>query len=343
MRSILLTALVTLGALFPTLVAPSGAAGQERSREEPELSLASNLVEVLVTVVDAKGRPVGGLTRSSFEIFEDGARQEIAHFDDRGPLALGVVLDATGMAPETVDATLGALRRSRLVAERAAEVSFVAFNARASIAMNFVATADRVLPELTFSNARRPPTIREAIARAETALRAAPGSRKLVLIITEGGASVGPREIANGVEGGRAQLYAVFPTAPDTYRGQGAEPRLDGGAAAPWWRAYSFDAVDRNVTRAAVSSIARRSGGRALYALPAGDAVCVDLFDKIGDETTSQYMLGYYPSSTSAGWHRVAVRLVPKALGKGLAIRHRSGYRVVRPEELPHAPARQTN
>lgn len=51
---------------------------------------------VSVTVTDANGRLITGLTRNDFEIFEDGDRQPITQFtDQRVPVSLGVMLDAS--------------------------------------------------------------------------------------------------------------------------------------------------------------------------------------------------------------------------------------------------------
>src|SRR5688500_4429386 len=53
-------------------------------------------VQVTVTVVDAGGRLITGLTRDDFEILEDDVPQAITQFSDqRVPVSLGVLLDAS--------------------------------------------------------------------------------------------------------------------------------------------------------------------------------------------------------------------------------------------------------
>lgn len=70
-------------------------------------------VEVTVTVVDARGRIVTGLTRDDFSIYEDGQRQQVATFSDaRAPVSLGVLLDVSdSMAGQPIVDARAALNR----------------------------------------------------------------------------------------------------------------------------------------------------------------------------------------------------------------------------------------
>ena len=53
-------------------------------------------VQVSVTVTDANGRLITGLSRDDFEVFEDGTPQPITVFtDERVPISLGVLLDSS--------------------------------------------------------------------------------------------------------------------------------------------------------------------------------------------------------------------------------------------------------
>jgi Ca-activated chloride channel family protein len=70
------------------------AAAELAARQEtPQARFSSQvqLVEVYATVIDAKGEPVTGLSRDDFEVYEDGARQEISAFA-AGEFPLTVVL-----------------------------------------------------------------------------------------------------------------------------------------------------------------------------------------------------------------------------------------------------------
>ena len=55
-----------------------------------------DIVQVTVSVTDANGRLITGLTKDDFQIFEDGVEQNITQFTDkRVPVSLGLLLDAS--------------------------------------------------------------------------------------------------------------------------------------------------------------------------------------------------------------------------------------------------------
>jgi Ca-activated chloride channel family protein len=55
-----------------------------------------DIVQVTVSVTDALGRLITGLTQSDFQVFEDGVEQTITQFtDQRAPVSLGMLLDAS--------------------------------------------------------------------------------------------------------------------------------------------------------------------------------------------------------------------------------------------------------
>jgi Ca-activated chloride channel family protein len=64
--------------------------------DTPRFRTAVQTVQVTVTVTDANGRLITGLTKEDFQIFEDGAPQEVTQFTaERVPVSLGMMLDAS--------------------------------------------------------------------------------------------------------------------------------------------------------------------------------------------------------------------------------------------------------
>jgi Ca-activated chloride channel homolog len=64
--------------------------------QAPRFRARITTIPVTVTVTDAAGRLITGLTREDFEVYEDGIREPITQFtDQRVPVSLGVVIDSS--------------------------------------------------------------------------------------------------------------------------------------------------------------------------------------------------------------------------------------------------------
>lgn len=113
--TVLLTALHAIDALPRQQIQPRDAhasSGQDKrpnpgpqakvpdtASQQPNdnLQLQARLVSMTVTISDSLGRFVTGLQKKNFEVFDDGVKQEIAHFSDEdAPLTLGIVYDVSG-------------------------------------------------------------------------------------------------------------------------------------------------------------------------------------------------------------------------------------------------------
>lgn len=81
--------------------------------QAPAFRSGVETVLVTVTVTDANGRLITGLTKGEFEVYEDGQRQPITQFtDQRVPVALGVLLDISdSMFGQPIVDARGALDR----------------------------------------------------------------------------------------------------------------------------------------------------------------------------------------------------------------------------------------
>ena len=74
-----------------------------QSRSRP-LQVNVNLVLVPVTVTDQQNRPVLGLTKPDFAIYEDSVEQPIRYFStDDEPISLGVLLDVSGSMKNKIE------------------------------------------------------------------------------------------------------------------------------------------------------------------------------------------------------------------------------------------------
>ncbi len=92
LRMIFLTLLFSFGTSLPGL-------GQEKKAVDADevIRVDTQLVDVPISAVDAKGAPVRGLDASNFVIYEDGKRQEIVDFSTTTePFEVALLLDTSG-------------------------------------------------------------------------------------------------------------------------------------------------------------------------------------------------------------------------------------------------------
>src|SRR5947207_12782552 len=66
------------------------------AQDEP-IRVESSLVRLNVGVVDQKGRPITSLNKGSFDLYEDGIKQEITRFEpSETPFSVAILLDMSG-------------------------------------------------------------------------------------------------------------------------------------------------------------------------------------------------------------------------------------------------------
>jgi len=73
-------ALIVIACLLSCVVPLRTGLTQQQKPEETVIRLETELVQIDMVVTDKDGKPVGGLRREDFELYEDGKRQTITHF-----------------------------------------------------------------------------------------------------------------------------------------------------------------------------------------------------------------------------------------------------------------------
>ena len=295
----------------PRLAAVSlavGLAAAPAGAGQAVFSAQTSLVNVAVTVEDAQGRPIDGLTPRDFVLTEDGRRQKIEMCArmGKGATSLDVAL-----LVDTSDSMLETLRRSQDVAVRflsslpnAQEIIVVFFD-QAQILEHF----DREHPEALFERVRTLPeggntAVRDAIAFSLRALSESNGRSALVLL-TDGIDTVSatdPAALDRAVQSHAVTIYPVAYPAP-----------ADG------------DGPDPQEALKDLARLAQVSGGR-LFKLPS-EAALPGVLDEIAADLRSQYVLGFTPDASGAPGRVRKISVKVSGHGK-VVVRHRVGYRL---------------
>src|SRR5438309_11041356 len=87
---IILPGLLTLPFALPAQEPPHGS--EPSTEPATTLKVDVKLVNVFVTVTDAHGSPVAGLTKENFTLQEDGREQKISVFDKQSAVPLSIAL-----------------------------------------------------------------------------------------------------------------------------------------------------------------------------------------------------------------------------------------------------------
>lgn len=289
------------------LAAASPAAAQTL----PVFTAETGLVNVAVSVEDAQGKPIEGLTARDFVVTEDGRRQKIdmcARMGEGGNPSTS--LDVA-LLVDTSDSMLATLRRSQDVTVR-----FLTNlpNAQDIIVVFFDQTQrlerfDREHPEALFERVRTLPeggntAVRDAIVYSLRELSSSNGRSALVLL-TDGIDTVSTTSILALDKALQSHAVTIYPVAyPASESGDGPDPQ---------------DALKE------LARLAQISGGK-LFKLP-NEAALGPALDEIVADLRSQYVLGFAPDPSGAPGRVRKISVKVSGHGK-VVVRHRVGYRL---------------
>lgn len=262
----------------------------------------ADVVQVAATVLDKDGKPMRGLTRDSFRIFEDGVEQALSHFiGPDAPSDLVVAVDTSAsmgqsmsVCRDAVKAFLGGLRPDD-------HLTLLAFN------------------DNLFTLARREtnPT-----ARLKAVERLTPWGGTALYDVTLRGLQL------LGQQGGRHALVA-FTDGEDTSSHATAEDvdRRVQITDVPIYVVAQGRGIKERRLKQVLNRLADLTGGRAFYTQRIEELE--GAFAEIADDLASQYVLGYEPRNLvrDGSWRTIRVEVV----GTRRTVRARQGYRAEPP------------
>ena len=276
-------------------------------------SAETSLVNVAVTVEDAHGRPIDGLTARDFVLGEDGRTQKIEMCARMGAGGGRSTSLDVALLVDTSDSMLETLRRSQ---ETAVRFLTSLPNAQEIIVVFFDQTQrlehfDREHPEALFERLKTIPdggntALRDAIVFSLKALGTSNGRSALVLL-TDGIDTVSTTSLPALDKAVQSTAVTIYPVAyPAVVTGDGPDPR---------------EALKE------LSRLAEVTGGR-LFKLPNEQALA-GVLDEIVADLRAQYVLGFAPDTAGAPGRLRKITVKVPGHGK-VVVRHRVGYRLQR-------------
>src|SRR5215471_19743409 len=155
----------------------------------PNLRVDTSLVLIPVSVNDPLNRPVSGLDKENFRVFDDRVEQKITQFAmEDEPVAVGLVFDTSGSMGDK-------LRRSRMAAREFFNTSngdqdeyfLVEFDDRPRMEVPLTQDTGQIESQLTFSRSHGSTALLDALLLAMHEMRKSKKRKKALLVISDGG------------------------------------------------------------------------------------------------------------------------------------------------------------
>lgn len=246
-------------------------------------------VMVTVTVTDASGRLITGLTKDDFEIYEDSQRQPVTQFtDQRVPVSLGVLLDASDSmrGQPIVDARAAVDRFVGDLLEPGDEAFVAAFNHLPRIVALWTRPPAGLTGRLETSKPSGATAIYDALVASAPLFERRTHSRAALVVISDGADTASDRTLQQARAVLRRTDPFVYAIAIDSSEGL----------------------ASTRVNPDALREITGPSGGYTEVVHAAADLGPAT--ERIANELNKQYTLGYTPSrAPDGGWREIRVRV----------------------------------
>jgi Ca-activated chloride channel family protein len=265
------------------------------------------LVNVFVTVTDARGAPVGNLAKDNFQVIEDGYPQKISVFGKESALPLSIAME--------IDTSLSTRRDLPLELNSARRFANAILRPQDVLAVYGISeVVDEVVPftsdmkvidhGIDHMHMGSATALFDAIFVGAQALEPRQG-RKVMVVITDGGDTVSQTSYQDALRAAQiseAVVYSIIvvPIEASAGRDTGGEHAL--------------------------IQLSADTGGKYFYATTLSQLD--EAFRTISDELRTQYLLAYYPAQRLADsdYRHIEVKLAGVPEAADYHTRHRTGY-----------------
>ena len=254
------------------------------------------LVQIPVVVTDLHGKPLLGLTKDDFRLFEDEVERPISAFTmDDTPISATLVFDSSrSMKNRIVEARVGVdqLLRSGMPGD---EFSLIRFSDKAEILSRFSATSDDISRQLAGVEARGWTSLFDALCLGTHLVRKGSNQRKVMVVFSDGGdnnSRYSEAEMLSQVREADVGVYAI----------------------SMFERSKSLDRVTEE------------TGGRVHWVRKMEDLP--EAIESMNKQMRSEYVLGYSPgaSPNDGKYHKIRVQVKPPADLQRVQVSWRRGY-----------------
>ncbi len=265
-----------------------------------------NVVLVPVTVTDTLNRPVLGLEKESFQLFEGDEPQHIRYFStEDAPVSVGILLDLSRSMNNKIDLAKEALAEFFKTANPEDDYFVITFADRPRLAADATQSIGTIQAKLADAKASGHTAMLDAIYLGLSKARHSRHRRRALLIISDGGDNCSrfrSREIKSLVQESDVEIYAI-----------GVFDRI-------------FKTPEEWAGKKLLTEITETTGG---HTVTIGNARQLpEAAAAISLELRNQYVLGYRPSNPARDgtWRKIKVKLNPSSAISPAQVYAKRGY-----------------
>jgi Ca-activated chloride channel family protein len=284
------------GSQQPPPVAPGVTTTTAKSTDDQTISVEVNLVNILFTVADKKGKFVTNLKKEDFKVFEDEKLQGVTNFSSESnlPLTIALLVDTSGSI------------RDKLKFEEEAAIEFfystlqrnkdkalvISFDSGVDLLQDFTDDSEKLADQIRKIRAGGGTALYDAVYLAVNKKLANESGRRIVILITDGddnSSRVSLTETLEAAQRNEVTIYGIS-TNSAAYFGSKEQERGD----------------------KTLKKLSEETGGKAFFPLKIQDLA--SSFLDIHDELRSQYQIGYRPlnAKMDGTFRRIRVDLTDK-------------------------------
>jgi Ca-activated chloride channel family protein len=305
-------AFLTLLLAWSAAAQPQTAPAKNQPQTQPPSSTSTlkvdvKLVNVYVTVTNAKGGPVAGLKKENFTLKEDGKDQTISVFDKESavPLSIALAIDTSLSTRRDLPLEQASAKRfARAILRPVDSLSIFGFSETVLQSTSYTSDLKRIDDGIEHIQLGAATAMFDAIYLASRSLDHRQG-RKVLVLITDGGDTVSRmnyQQALRAAEEAECIVYSIIvvPIQASAGRELGGEHAL--------------------------MQLSADTGGKYYYATSMSQLD--DAFRQISDELRTQYLLAYYPSQhlSTSQFRRIQVNVSGPVDASTYHVRHRAGY-----------------
>lgn len=256
-------------------------------------------VELYTTVLDRNGRPVQGLTRDDFRVFEEDQEQQIARFEQVRdlPIHAGILLDVSASMGESHSldpARQAALQFFQQIVRPKDRAALITFNDRPNLAVQFTNDVSTLAGGLAGLKAERGTSLYDSLIFSLYYFNGIRG-QKALLVLSDGKDESSRFTFEDALEYARRAGVTIYAVGLQLPRGE-AKKQL--------------------------RTLAEETGGRSFF-IDSTDTLAA-IYSQVEEELRSQYLIAYQSANPDASGAFRKVDL--EVLKPGLEAKTMTGY-----------------